>query len=147
MGGLTAQYGRGMTGPGEPDPDFPPAHEGGRAEARGVALVVRFALELLLFFAVGWCAWTVAGEHWWRWLVGLAAPVVVAVMWGSWLSPRAPHRPSEPLRVVIEAVLFLGVGGWLWALGHPLPGAALAVLWLLDRVVLAALRPEPDPAR
>lgn len=133
-----------MTGPGEPDPDFPPAREGGRAQARGVALVLRFALELALLFAVGWCAGTAAGSHWWRWVVALGATVVVAVVWGSWLSPRAPHRPSEPVRFLVEAMLFLGTGGWLWALGHPLLGAALAGLWLVDRVVLAALRADPS---
>jgi len=141
----TTQYRLAMTGPGEPDPDFSPAPEGRAAEVRGVALVVRFALELALFFAVGWCAWTAAGDHWWRWLLAVAAPVAAGVMWGSWLSPRAPHRPPEPVRVLIEAVLFLGVGGWLWALGRPVPGAALAALWVLDRVVLAALRPRVQP--
>ena len=131
-----------MTGPHEPDPDFPPAHEGRGAVTWGLALVLRFALELALFFAVGWCAWTVAGEHWWRWVVAIAAAAVVATMWGLWLSPRAPHRPSEGVRIAIEAVLFFGVGAWLWGLGQPVAAAVLAGFWVGDRVVLSVTRPR-----
>jgi hypothetical protein len=124
----------------QPDPDLPAPPEGDHPAVRGVALLVRFGLELTLFGAASWSAYTAATGHWWQWPLAALAPVAVIAAWGRWLSPRARHRPAEPAPVLIEAVLFGVVGSMLWALGHPVLGAALAGAWLVDRVVLAAVR-------
>ncbi|WP_425953902.1 YrdB family protein [Xylanimonas sp. McL0601] len=126
-----------MTAMGQPDPDLPSGLDVTSSGWRGVALLVRFVLELALLAGVAWSVWTACGEHWWRWPAAAIAPVVVGIMWGAWLSPRAPHRPAEPVRVLIEALLFGGVGGMLWWHGHPWLGVALAGAWALDRAVIA----------
>ncbi|WP_162616346.1 YrdB family protein [Xylanimonas allomyrinae] len=104
---------------------------------------MRFALELALLAGVAWCAWAAARGYWWRWPALGLAPVAVGVAWGAWLSPRAPHRPAEPARVVIEVLLFGGVGGWLWWHGHPWLGVALAGTWALDRAVIERSSSRP----
>ena len=126
-----------MTATGQPDPDLSSALDVASAGWRGVALLVRFALELALLAGVAWTAWTASGAHWWRWPAVVLAPVALGILWSAFLSPRAPRRPAEPVRVLIEAVLFGGVGGMLWWHGHPWLGVALAGTWALDRAVIA----------
>ncbi|ACZ30477.1 hypothetical protein Xcel_1446 [Xylanimonas cellulosilytica DSM 15894] len=130
-----------MTATAQPDPDLPAPSEGGHPAVRGVALLARFLLELALLAGVWWCVFTASGDHWWRWLLAGLAPVAVGIAWGAWLSPRAPYKPAEPVRVLIEALLFGGLGSALWALGHPWVGVALAGAWAVDRAVLSAVRP------
>lgn len=132
------RYRRAMTATGQPDPDLGPTAEGPGAVVRGLALLTRFALEIALLVAVAWCAYAAAGPGL-RWPAAVLAPIVVGVVWGMWLSPRAAHRPSPVVRVLIEAVLFGGAGVVLWALGHPLPGGLLAWAWVVDRAALAVV--------
>ncbi len=129
-----------MTATAQPDPDLPAPPEGDHPAVRGVALLTRFALELALFAGASWGAFAASSHHWWQWPAAILAPAAVVVAWGAWLSPRARHRPPEPTPVLIEAALFGAVGALLWGLGHPVLGAVLAGGWLVDRVVLAAVR-------
>jgi hypothetical protein len=132
-----------MTATGQPDPDLPATLDMASAGLRGVALLVRFALELALLAGAAWGAWTASGDHWWRWVFVWLAPLAVATVWGTWLSPRAPRKPAEPVCVLLEAALFGGVAALLWWQGHPWPAVALAGAWALDRAVLAtASRPR-----
>ncbi|PZR52503.1 hypothetical protein DNL40_11490 [Xylanimonas oleitrophica] len=119
------------------DPDLGCALDVEHQVVRGVAMVLRFLLEIAMLVAVGWCAWATVVPHGWRWAAASLAPVVVAALWATYLSPRAPRRPSETVRVLVELVLFFGAGAWLWTLGQPVLGAALALAWLVDRAVIA----------
>jgi hypothetical protein len=129
-----------MTATGQPDPDVGPAQEGTAATVRGVALLVRFLLELALYVAVASCVYTISGG-WWRGIAAGAAVVAVGVVWSRWLSRRAPHRPSERVRVLGEVLLFVGCGAALATIGRPWLGVALAAAWAVDRLVLASVRP------
>jgi hypothetical protein len=130
-----------MTATGQPDPDVGPAQAGAAATVRGVALLVRFLLELALYVGVAYSAYWASHGGWARGIAAGVAVVAVGVVWSAWLSPRAPHKPPRRFRVLIEAVLFGGCGAALWALGHPWAGAALAGAWAVDRAVLASVRP------
>jgi Protein of unknown function (DUF2568) len=91
---------------------------------------VRFLLELCLLAAVGVWGWSVGGAA--GWVLAVAAPLGVAVVWGLFVSPKARHRVSnDPWRLLLEVALF-GAGvaglalagrGWLAVLF----GAAVAV--------------------
>lgn len=110
---------------------------------RTTALLLRFLLELALLAAAAFLAWTLA-DGGWRLPFAVLAPVAVAVLWGTLLSPKA--RVSIPgwARVTLEALLFGGAGYLLWQVGAPTAGAALAVVWALDRVVLALTEGAPS---
>lgn len=130
-----------MTATGQPDPDFGPSQTGTAATVRGVALLMRFVLELALYVGVAYSAYWASDGGWARGIAAGAAVVAVGVVWSAWLSPRAPHKGSRGVRVLVEAVLFGGCGAALWALGHPWAGAALAAAWAVDRAVLARVHP------
>jgi hypothetical protein len=90
-------------------------------------LGLRFLLELALLGAVGYWGFSefdgVVAV-----LAGLGAPLLVAVIWGTFMSPKAARPVRDPVRIVAEALLF---------------GAGVAALVASDRttaaIVLAAL--------
>jgi hypothetical protein len=82
--------------------------------------------------AVGWSVWLQV-------VLAIAAPCVVAAVWGAWLAPRARRRLADPARLALEVVLFLAGGLALLAAGQPELGAALAVLGVVNAVLVRVL--------
>lgn len=74
----------------------------------------------------------------------MLAPAAVIAIWATFLSLKARVTIPPSARVVLEAFLFGGIGYLLWQAGAPTTGAALAALWLLDRVVLALTAGMPS---
>lgn len=109
--------------------------------ARGVALVVRFLLELALL--AGAAAWMLrALPDPWGWIATVVLLVGIGVIWGLLLAPRRPFEVGGAARLLVEAALFVGVGVGLATTGAWLVAALGVALWALDRLALALL-PEP----
>lgn len=100
------------------------------------ALIVRFLLELALLTGAAVVAWTLVPGGW-RWATVFGVPVLLALLWGAVLAPRAPLDVGGPVRVCIELVLFAAVGAGLWISGFPAVAVVGVTLWLLDRVAIA----------
>jgi hypothetical protein len=68
-------------------------------------LGLRFFLELALLGAVGYWGFSefdgVVSV-----VVGLGAPLLIAVVWGTFMSPKASRPVYDPVRIVLEVVLF-----------------------------------------
>lgn len=111
----------------------------GASPARAVALTVRFLLELALLAGVAVLAWqfTTGG---WRWPAATLGVVLVAVLWGLFLSPKATVRLPAAGALALEALLFFGVGAGLLLVGQGVPAAIGVGIWILDRIALALLR-------
>lgn len=105
--------------------------------ALGLVLTVRFFLELALLTGVGVVVWQL--DEPWRWISVIVAPVTVAVMWGLLLSPKATITLPAGAKSTIETTLFLAVGTGLYLAGFPAAAVLLVVIWLSDRIALAAL--------
>ena len=58
---------------------------------------VRFACEIAAVAAIVWWGWPVLGI-----LLGLA---VIAV-WGAWIAPKARWLVPDPMRILVELVIF-----------------------------------------
>jgi hypothetical protein len=113
---------------------------------RSINLAAAFLLELCMLAALGYWGFT-AVSGWPRIALGLAAPLLAAVVWGIFLAPRA----SRPL----DASLTFWLKGALLGLGAAAPAAAgrqwlaavfalavelnLVLLWLWRE----CLRPRP----
>lgn len=105
----------------------------------GIALAVRFLLELALLAGVVILVWHLADGPW-RWVAAIVGVVAVATVWGLFLSPKAAVSLPAVAVLVIEACLFLAVGGGLLAVGFGVPAAIGVAIWILDRAALALLR-------
>ena len=81
--------------------------------------MVAFVCELAMFpLVIASVNYLVVG--WRSWLIGIAAAIVVAVIWARWMAPTSSHRLTDPRRYAAQAVLFVAIGvlaavsGLLW---------------------------------
>lgn len=114
-----------------------------------ITLGLRFMLEMAALLAMGYWGWTQhAGLLRVVWMIGV--PLVAAVIWGTFISPKAPVTLPGVIQLLIEFVVF-GTGAWaLWDAGRT--GTALIFVLLVviqyglayDRVTwLVRNRPPP----
>jgi anti-sigma-K factor RskA len=82
---------------------------------------LRFLLELSALAAVAYWGWSEHGSVW-RWVLVVAAPLAIAVVWGNTIAPKAKRRVRDPWRLVVELLVF---------------GSAVAALLDADQTVLA----------
>jgi hypothetical protein len=116
---------------------------------RGVTLTVRFLCELAMLAALAYWGFTV-GDGIGAGVLGLGAPLVAAVVWGTWVAPKARWPVPIPTRVVIELVLFGAAAGALAVAGQPLAAVVLGVSALTTSLLNASQERQasdrpPDP--
>jgi hypothetical protein len=99
---------------------------------KSLALTVRFLLELAALGAVAWWGFEV------HVLLGIAAPLLVAVVWGAFISPKAAVKVPKAVWVGLQVLVF---GAAALALAAVAPGlaAAFVAVVVLDSAALAVL--------
>ena len=116
--------------------------------ARPVAAVnlgLRFLLELALLGAVGyWGFGEFDGVV--PWVAGLGAPLLVAVIWGTFMSPKAARPVHDPPRLVLELILVGGGVAALAAAGRSTVAIVLAALVALHLGLTIPLRQRSPEA-
>jgi Protein of unknown function (DUF2568) len=108
---------------------------------------LRFLLEMAALAALAyWGFHELDGVA--QWLVGLGAPLLVAVVWGTFMSPKASRPTVDPVRVLIELAVFGAGVAALFAADATAPAVVFAVLAVLHLAVTFALgqRPGRDAA-
>lgn len=101
---------------------------------RGANLALRFLLELCALGALGYWGFKTGG------LIakiglGIGAPLIAAVVWGTFLSPQAPVRLSGLLVLILQALVFGSAAAGLVATGH----RTLALVFVVIVAINAAL--------
>ncbi|MCH0565232.1 MULTISPECIES: DUF2568 domain-containing protein [unclassified Streptomyces] len=107
--------------------------------ARAANLGVLFLVELGAVAAAAYWGVTLGVPAGLAWLLGLAAPAALIVLWGACGSPRAPYRMRGAARAGFEtlwfgagAVALVAAGAVGWAVAFALVCAVsktLAVAW------------------
>jgi hypothetical protein len=80
---------------------------------KGANLALRFTLEICALVALGYWGFETGGSLPVRLLLGIGAPLAAAVVWGTFVSPKAKKRLPELGRLCLELLLF---GSAVWAL-------------------------------
>lgn len=74
---------------------------------QGANLLLGFLLELFALGAMGYWGLKTGSATITKVVLGCGAPVVAAVLWGTFVSPRAPPRPRcGPYFLVVRPLLF-----------------------------------------
>jgi hypothetical protein len=103
---------------------------------------LRFLLEMALLAALAYWGFSEqTGVV--QWVVGLGAPLVVAVVWGRFIAPKASHPTADPLRLLLEVVVFAAGVAALFAAGRTVLGFVFAVLVLFHLSLTFALEQRP----
>lgn len=87
---------------------------------------LRFLLELSGLAALALWGFRVADGAL-QWVLGLGAPLVMAIAWGLFMSPKAPVRLEDPLRLLAELAIFGGACAALATAGRPQLAVIFAV--------------------
>jgi hypothetical protein len=102
-------------------------------------LALRFVLELVGLFALGYWGWSEhAGLARWLWAVGL--PLLAAILWGTFRVPDdpgdAPVAVPGPVRLLLEAAFF-GAATWAFYAAGGVSAAAFFGLIVLAHYALS----------
>src|SRR5262245_9961005 len=98
------------------------------AIAKSVNIAFTFILELCMLAAFAYWGFTTGNGLAMQILLGVGAPLLVAVIWGIFLAPRSSRRVGRPLHEVLELVIFGLAFAALYAAGQPvLTGIFVAV--------------------
>lgn len=67
-----------------------------------------------------------------RLVLTFAAPLLAAFLWGRFVAPRSPRRLPDPLRLLVELVVFGAASGGLVMIGHEGVAVALAAVYVVN---------------
>jgi hypothetical protein len=91
-------------------------------------LALRFFLELAALVALGYWGATVQGPIWLRVVLAIAAPALMALVWGMLIAPRARFAIAERWRIVLALLIFATATAALIARGDVALAATFAAL-------------------
>ncbi|MGJ7911807.1 YrdB family protein [Neobacillus sp. LXY-1] len=98
---------------------------------KSVNLGVRFLLEILALLSYSYWGFRIFGV-----LLGLGAPMLVAVLWGLFGSPKANFSLQGFPRLLFEIVIFGGAAAALYFSGKQSLGILYSVVAAVNLVLL-----------
>ena len=106
---------------------------------RTAMLTVRFLVELATLAVLAVAGASAGAAPGWRIALAIGGPVLLGVVWGLVMAPRARRRLSDPARLIVEIILFLLAAAALGLAGDVVAAAIYAVIAvgaaLLSRVL------------
>ena len=103
-------------------------------------LAVRFFLELCMYAAVGYWGFKTHSSWVLKILLGIGLPVLMAVLWGTFLAPKATRPLSGASFLTLELILFASGAFALFASGKPNPGWIYTIVLVINKIVLTVLK-------
>ena len=102
---------------------------------KGANLLLRFLLELCALGALGYWGFNTGSATTTKVVLGIGAPVVAAVVWGTFLSPRAPVGLSWGVVLGLQTLVFASAAAGLVVTGQ----RSLALVFVVMVVINAIL--------
>ena len=102
---------------------------------KGANLLLRFLLELCALGALGYWGFNTGSATITKVVLGIGAPVVAAVVWGTFLSPRAPVGLPWGVVLGLQALVFASAAAGLVVTGQ----RSLALVFVVMVVINAIL--------
>jgi Protein of unknown function (DUF2568) len=110
---------------------------------KSVLLAVRFGLEIAALVALAYWGFTIDASTSIQVILGIGAPLLAAVVWGLFVSPKA--RFGSPGRqALFEALVFGGAVLALVHAGRTVPALAFAAVAVVDSVLVRVVDLSPS---
>ena len=103
---------------------------------KGANLALRFLLELCALAALCYWGFKTGTGTISRVLLGIGAPLVAAVLWGTIVAPGAPVSVPGALRLLVELAVFGSAAAALYSAGRPGLAWALGLAYVINRVLI-----------
>lgn len=69
-------------------------------------LALRFLLELCALASLGYWGFQTGSGWLVKWALGIGAPLLAAIVWGLFVSPKATYDIGDPARLAVEIAVF-----------------------------------------
>lgn len=102
-------------------------------------LGLRFLLELAALVGLGYWGFTISGSTLLRILLGIGAPLAAALLWGTFVSPKARIPLPGEWRLLPEILIFGAAALALYTAGRSSLAFTFAGLAILSRILLFIL--------
>jgi len=106
---------------------------------KGATLALRFLLELCALGALGYWGFKTGGGALAKVGLGLGVPLVAAVVWGTFVAPKALVKVPGAVRLLVEVAVFASATAALYVAGNTRLASALVLLYVVQRVLLIVL--------
>jgi hypothetical protein len=103
---------------------------------KGANLLLRFLLELFALGALGYWGFMTGSAMLTKVALGVGAPLVAAVVWGTFLSPRAPVQLPWLLVLVLQALVFGSAAAGLVSTGHLTLAVVFGVIVVINAILM-----------
>jgi hypothetical protein len=103
---------------------------------KGANLALRFLLELCALGALGYWSSKAGNTTIAKIALGVGVPLVAAVVWGTFVSPRAPVELPGALVLVLQALVFGSAAAGLAATGHRSMALVFGALVIINAVLM-----------
>lgn len=115
----------------DPAPQIAPIH-----------LAIRFALELVMWGAIGYWGWHLGGGGVWSWILAIGFTLISMAIWGIFRTPGEPAGKQNPpvaipgiARLILELALFGLAGYGVWTSGSRAAAETLLTVFALHYAV------------
>ena len=99
-------------------------------------LLIRFLLELCMLAAFAYWGFKTGRGTVMKFGLGIGIPLLAAIVWGRFLSPKAPLYVSEVIKLVLELIIFGLAASAMKAAGHPAIAGALVLAFVINRMLM-----------
>ncbi len=99
-------------------------------------LALRFVLEICVLIALGYWGFTTHTETLPKILFGIGVPLIAALIWGVFVAPASNRRLDDPLRLLVEIVIFAAAALALAAADQPTIAIAFAVIAAINMALI-----------
>jgi len=99
-------------------------------------LTLRFILELCILAALAYWGFHTGKGPVMKIGLGIGAPLLAALVWGTFLSPRATVKVPGPPRLLLELLVFALAIASLAAAGQPKLAWAFGLVYVINRVLM-----------
>ncbi len=98
--------------------------------------IISSLLELATLAALGYWGFHAAESLWLKWALALGMPLVVFMLWGLFLVPRAGQQTTGLLTVMVSLVLFYLAALILFQSNQPGLGIVMLAVTAINRTLM-----------
>ncbi|MGG0238133.1 YrdB family protein [Bacillus rhizoplanae] len=103
---------------------------------KSVNLAIRFLLELCALASLGYWGFQVGKSVYTKFVFGIGSPLLFAILWGTFIAPKASLKLPEPYKFLLELVIFGVTSSALYFVDKTILAIILGMVFIINRILL-----------
>lgn len=104
--------------------------------AKSLNIGIRFLWEILALISFGYWGFHAVNQTFLKIILGIGAPLIAAILWGAFGSPKAPYALSGFSRLLLEILVFGGATAALFFAGKQTAAGIYGVMALVNLILM-----------